>query len=383
MKKKLFYFVPLNFEMCFRKGNISYLRCYEYYFDRNYIIYFNSEKDEVKRIERTIYIGVGGSKYIYVNILKSPLVLLKLYKRILPNVCITTDWLYSFWSALFLRRKQKFFFFPICFVGQLLERSTPNDMRYKFLENLSIRLSLRFSQCICVVPSQIKYDPFWETNTLTKNKLIHLSQTVEEYPTIEFLQKVSLPCPIPIAYQDRISLKLVTTSRLYAEKLLDEAIQAIQMIVAQGIKVDFYIFGEGAERQSLEALTISLGIKDSVHFMGAAPNEELVPFLQYADIYLSTLTGTAMREAILADLPVVTYKNIMTQMYFDEYGSIGYITPTNTPEALAEGIIWYIKNKDKHSDIKENVRKLKQRWSPDRLKEALSATFDPYLKESA
>lgn len=376
---KLFYFVPLNIEQCLKKGNMTYLRCFEVYFDRSFIIYFNSEKTYVKRIGKTIYIGIGGSRFVYFNVLISPFLLLSLYQRIKPDVCVTTDWIYSFWSTLLIRFKKRYFFYPVCYIGEALKAPTTDHLPNKMIENLFIKLSLLCAPNICVVPSQLKNDPFWEESRLTRDKLYKLNQTVEEYPSLEFLQRASLSQPVPETYANRSSIKLVTIGRLHKTKLFDEAIKSAKILIDQGLNVDLFILGDGDERSSLKKLAVDSGIDHHIHLMGSIPNKDLVPFLQHGDIYFSTLTGTALREAILCGLPIVTYKHPMTQMYFEEYGSLGYITAENTPRALAKGVLWYLNNKDKHPEIMKNISILKQRWSLTNLEKSLHETFDPYL----
>jgi glycosyltransferase involved in cell wall biosynthesis len=375
--KKLFYFIPLNYHECMKKGNYTYLRCYETYFDKNYIIYFNSEKKAIYRKGRTIYIGVGGSKYGFLNVLKSPIVLLKLLKKTKPNVCITTDWLYSFWSALLIRLKKEYIFYPVCYVGDILKNPIPNNLRCKVIENAIIKLSLLFVPKIHVVKSQIMYDKFWETSKLTKKKLIHAELTVEEFPTIEFLEKAALVNGIPQVFiqQDRSYLKLITISRLYKDKMLGDYLEAVKILKSKGMKVILYIFGDGPEKEFLKQQVKNLEIEENIKFMGSVSNESLVPYLQNADLYVSTFTGTSLREAIICNLPVVTYKHPMTQMYFDSYGTIGYITDENTPMKLANSVERYLRDQDKHEEIKNNIKTLQRRWSLEELARSLEKTF--------
>lgn len=372
--KKLFYLVPLNFKECKKKGNISYLRCFEIFFDRIYIIYFNSEINEINRIGKTIYIGIGGFKYIYLNIFFSPFLLWRLHKKINPDFCITTDVVFNFWSTLLLRFKSKYIFFPVCFVGEILQQNKPYYFSCKFLERIFIKLSLWAPMKICVIPPQFLHDKFWEQSKLTRNKLLKVSRSVEEYPTYEFMERSRLKHHIPKEYSERNSVKLVTISRLHTEKIVDQAIEAAILLSKKNIIFDFYIIGDGAEKNTLIEIVHKNNLTANIHFLGTIANEALVPYLQHADIYLSTLTGTALREAILCECPVISYKNPMTQQYFD-MANIGFITSENTPEALANGVEWYINNPLEHARIKQNLEILKEHWSLESLKQSLEETF--------
>lgn len=372
--KKLFYFVPLNLQECEKKGNISYLRCYEVFFKYIYVIYFNSEINQIKKIGRTVYIGIGGFKYFYLNIIFSPFLLWGLYKKIKPECTATTDIVFSFWSSLLLKLKNKYILFPVCYVGEILYQDASYYLPSKLLERIFIKLSLFAPTKICIVPSQYVHDKFWEQSKLTRNKLLKVSRTVEEYPTYEFMEQSILNHEVPKEYSKRHSVKLITISRLHPEKIVDQAIEAATLLGKKNIIFDFYIIGDGAEKITLSELVHRNDMTKNIHFLGTIANENLVPYLQHADIYLSTFTGTSLREAILCECPVISYKNPMTQHYFD-MANIGFITAENTPDALANGVEWYINNPTEHARIKQNLEILKGHWSLESLKKSLEETF--------
>lgn len=369
----------MNMQECFRKGNYTYLRCYEIYFSSSYIIYFNSEKNEVSRFGNTVYIGIKHSKYYYINILFSPLTLLILYKKIRPKFCVTPDNVFSFWSALFFRWYETFFYFPICHVSDVIKSKTCHYLKNKYIENLFIKCSLFFSNRIVVVPSLINHDIFWHKSFLTKNKLIKVPLMVEEFPTLEFLQEASKTFQKPKMFENSNKTKFVTTSRLYWEKRVDEGIKTIKILKEKGLDVELYIFGDGEEKESLQKLTRELDIVENIKFMGFVSNQELVPYLKHCDAYFSIHTGTALREAIICECPILSYKNSMVECYFSQTGNLGFMCEENTPEELARGIVNYFNSPEMHFEIKKNVKAVAQNWNLDNLKKSLHQTFDPYL----
>ena len=372
---KLLYFIPLNFQECCRKGNVTYLRNFEVFFKNSYILYFNSEVKGVKRIGRTIYVSTKICNNVYINVIFSPFVLFCMFRRINPDIMITTDCIYSFFSTIISRFFKTYFLQPVFIIEDMYHDSKCHFLPIKFLERLFIKLSLIAAPKI-LFPLH-KKEPLLENNSYISKKLIKIKRSVEEFPTPEFILESKNNTKKPIIYENEKDgrIKAVTVSRLHTEKLLNEAIQAVAIIQKYGIDLDFYIFGDGPEKKRLEDLSLELGITEKIHFLGSVRNQDLVPYLKHADFYLSTLTGTALREAVLCGLPIVTYKNYMTEDYFKD-GSIGYITDKNTPSYLADGIKWYLENSTQHESIKNNINKLKSLWVLKNLKQSLEEAFN-------
>lgn len=373
-KKILFYYTPLNFQECLLKGNMTYLRNFEIYFSKSYIIYFNTPKTIIKKIGRTVYLGIGGHSNLYVNVLLSPYKLLKIYRRTKPNTLVTTDSVFSFYSSLLIRMYRKYFLFPVFFVNKVLLSDQCSFLKNKIIERIFIKLCYLFAPKISLFP-MIGYDAFLEKSKITKNKLIRPVRSVEEFPTYEFMKQSQHVQEEPKAYAHLSGLKLITISRLYKEKLLNELLETIFILKNNSIPVNLFIAGDGPEMDALLHLAKKLGIQDSIHLLGAVENEKLVPYLQNADMYISTLTGTSLREAIICELPVISYSNAMTQKYF-EVGNIGYISENNSSQDLANGVLWYLKNPNSHFTIKKNIKYLKKQWSLDSLQESLRKTFE-------
>jgi len=67
------------------------------------------------------------------------------------------------------------------------------------------------------------------------------------------------------------------------------------------------LIGDGPERATLEAGAAKLGVADRIEFIGAIPNESLPDWLLSSDVFVSPLTGTALREAAICGLPIIAY----------------------------------------------------------------------------
>jgi glycosyltransferase involved in cell wall biosynthesis len=98
----------------------------------------------------------------------------------------------------------------------------------------------------------------------------------------------------------------------------------------------------------LRDLAKSLGVSDSILFVGFLPNDKLPEYLASADIYVSTSLSDAgiaasTSEAMACELPV-----IITD--FGDNGKWvkndvnGFLIPLKNPELLADYIIYLLKN---------------------------------------
>jgi len=124
-------------------------------------------------------------------------------------------------------------------------------------------------------------------------------------------------------------------------------IKAIPLVLKQTPEAKFVIAGDGKQRKYLENLAISLGIPNSIRFVGWVSHDELPKYLASSDIYVSTsLSDTShisLQEAMACQLaPVVT--DIPANRAWIEDGKNGFIVPVNDIKALAGKVVHLVKN---------------------------------------
>jgi len=115
----------------------------------------------------------------------------------------------------------------------------------------------------------------------------------------------------------------------------------------------FIIAGRGSQEAKLRKLASSLGISDSVKFVGFIPNEKLPEYLASADVYVSTSLSDAglaasTAEAMACGLPVIV-TDFGDNRRWVKNGVNGFIVPLRDPKTLADKIVYLLKN--------ENIRK--------------------------
>lgn len=107
-----------------------------------------------------------------------------------------------------------------------------------------------------------------------------------------------------------VNPRFACSGRLVDHKGVDLAIKALAL-ASPSIELDIY--GDGAERQNLEVLTKSLGLKDRVRFHGWLARHEdlLAAYDQYRGYLFPSLAeanGIVMQEAMTIGLPVVALR---------------------------------------------------------------------------
>lgn len=115
-------------------------------------------------------------------------------------------------------------------------------------------------------------------------------------------------------------------------------------------------------KEYLLDLAKSLNVFDATRFVGLIPNEKLQHYLTSMDVYVSTSLSDAglaasTAEAMACGLPVII-TDFGDNRKWVEYGVSGFIVPLKDPEALAEKIIYLVKNKNVRMKFGKRGRKI-------------------------
>jgi colanic acid/amylovoran biosynthesis glycosyltransferase len=144
-------------------------------------------------------------------------------------------------------------------------------------------------------------------------------------------------------------LRILSIGRLTWVKGYEYALQAIKLLVEQGIAVEYRLVGDGPYRGPLAFLRHELGLEECVHFSGSQPPSELLGHLAWADIFLHTAVsegfGNAVLEAQAMELPVVcSDAGGLPENVSD--GQTGYVVPRRNPHALTAKLACLAHNPD-------------------------------------
>ncbi|MBW3617026.1 MAG: glycosyltransferase [Proteobacteria bacterium] len=118
---------------------------------------------------------------------------------------------------------------------------------------------------------------------------------------------ITVPHTAPITWapaENASPLRVVSVGRLVPFKAYNEgAIHITRRLVAQGLDVQWVLFGDGPEMERLRATAEELGVTGSVQFAGALGYELLFDTLVRFDIFVGM--GTALLEAASAKMPSI------------------------------------------------------------------------------
>lgn len=111
--------------------------------------------------------------------------------------------------------------------------------------------------------------------------------------------------------------RLLTVARLDKHKGHETVLRAMAGLIARGVPVSYSIVGDGDERAALQQLADTLGIRNSVHFLGMVADAALPDIYAGSDIFIMLSKelpgrldliegfGISFLEASAAGLPVI------------------------------------------------------------------------------
>lgn len=174
---------------------------------------------------------------------------------------------------------------------------------------------------------QVVYNP-----VVSKN----MFEDAKEHVTHAWFSKKEVPVVLSVG-------RLVKAKN---HKLLLEAIA----LVLEKNKVNLVVLGQGQERENLEKLALTLGIKSHVDFIGFEDNP--FKYMAQADVFVSSSMregfGNSIVEAMALGLPVIsTDCSGPAEIIKDA----GILVPTQNAKLLADAIIKLLDNSSFRKDI--------------------------------
>lgn len=147
------------------------------------------------------------------------------------------------------------------------------------------------------------------------------------------------------------SLNLLSVGRYSYPKAFDRAVYICKALVDRGLNIRWYIVGFGCEETKIRKAITDTGMQEHFILLGKKLNP--YPYIKTCDVYVqpSRYEGKAVtvREAQILCKPVVI-TNYATAPSQVQDGIDGIIVP-NDVEGAAEGIIAFLKDKQKQQDI--------------------------------
>ena len=372
--RRLMIFTPSRLDDVTGKGNVWYVRHYENYFDEIHVAYlFGKTKCTLTQGKTTLISLAGRSRWL--NLVLAPLRLYSLARSIRPTIYLTGDQILSWWTGLVLRwiMGAKVILMPVSMPEQLYrDRGVSQTGLPIFIERRFLAASYRAAHRILTAYAFGDFVNWLENEPAAKHKLIVLKTLVDALPTPNFMASLG---NLKHRRPAEPLFQVVYVGRLHPEKLVDHLIRIMEVVRRKGYgaeRIRLNIVGDGPHRSQLEVMTKDLGLVSSVVFHGSVENSDLPELLVGVDAFVSTLTGTSLREAALCRLPILAYDRDWIHGLLVHEETALLIAPGDI-EGFANAVIRLAENPQLRQTLADNVYQLALTfWSVSALKDALA-----------
>lgn len=167
---------------------------------------------------------------------------------------------------------------------------------------------------------------------------------------------------------------------------LESLIRAVPLVIKEIPGVNFVVAGKGSLEDKLKSLAVSLSVSGKIKFIGMIPNEDLSDYLRLAKVYVSTSLSDAgiassTAEAMACGLPVVVTDSGENRDWVKDNQN-GFVVPMSDPAALAERIIYLLRNEKKAKDMGEwNIAAIKDKNDYWRQMEMMERVYLKLIKK--
>lgn len=130
----------------------------------------------------------------------------------------------------------------------------------------------------------------------------------------------------------------VSVGRMAPQKAFERIPRAARLLKQKGLVFDWYVLGDGPDKEMLVQEVAACDVQDCVHLLGARMNPH--SYVRIADCLVITSNYEAQpmvaNESLILDTPVISTEFSSVREVIRD-GEIGLIVP-QTPEALAEAM---------------------------------------------
>lgn len=369
MNKKALLFSCNRMDDMLAKGNIWYYRYYEMVFAEVYVAYLSGQKSQPIKAGTSTLISLAKGRP-KMDLLAAPFRLLSFGRKNHIDVYISSDLVFSWWYAVGLKMltRHRLILIPVCMPEQIYQSTNKSLSGLPvWLERIFIRFSFILADTVVTGRNIKTYVNWLSADKTSRKKLKIVDVLVDELPTWEFFTALAKPT----GEVKKTEPILLYVGRLHREKMVADIIQALAVIHRQGIKARLWLIGTGPEQSTLQGISQKLGLDGYIEFLGAKKNEDLVTYYRQASIFVSTLTGTALREAALCRLPVVAYKmDWIEGLLMDEQNAL--LAEPGNIEALAKAVIRLLQNRPLADKLAANFHEYALKtWGTAGVKKAI------------
>lgn len=365
------------------KGNVWYVRHYEQYFDEVYVVYLLGSSSHSQTLGKTHLVSLGSGFTPLLELALAPLMLLRHARKIRPTHFLTADIVFSWWTSLLIRwlAGARVVLMPVCLPENIYAATKRSISGIPiWLERVFIRLSFGAAKKVISTSNQKSQGDWLFSLPYANGKIQLVDSIVEEYPSPVYYQRQKEMSDTP-ASKDHVAT-LLYVGRLHAEKQSGDLIEMMKYLLDDGLDVQLVIAGDGNDRENMQRRARALGLGDQITFLGMVSNEELINLYGRADIFVSTVTGTSLREAGLLGVPTVSYDISWVRAVFRDQEEV-LLARMADPQDLSSKVKQLVQNPKLRMQLAKALReKCLATWSLEKLTTGLGQAFgDPNLNQ--
>ncbi len=186
-------------------------------------------------------------------------------------------------------------------------------------------------------------------------------------------------------------IRIATTGRLVEKKGIEYVIRAIPQIIQEYHNIEYHIIGDGPLKESFQTLIQELKIEPFVIFHGWKEQQEIIKILNQCHLFVAPSITAAdgnqdapvntLKEAMAMGLPVVsTYHGGIPELVED--GVSGFLVPEKNPDAIAEKLIYFLKNPEIWPSFGAAGRhKVEEKYDINQLNDELSELYQSLIHD--
>jgi glycosyltransferase involved in cell wall biosynthesis len=373
--RTLLLFSPVSLASMLAKGNVAYVQGYEHYFNDVYVAYLFGPRCNNVTMGCTRLVSLSTGRRLF-DFLMAPIRLFRLARAVNATAFLTADLVFSWWTALLLRLilNAKIVLMPVCIPEEVYA------VTGRSLSGIPIAAERLFTHLCFAAASKVitsrhveEYIKWLSSDARTARKLQIVECIVDEFPPEQLLRELAHAPDFARPLRDPPQLLYV--GRLHPEKMTMDLIETLAHLYGWGYRVRLVIAGEGPQERPMRARAAELGVAAAIDWLGFVPAGDLAKVYRSADLFVSTITGTSLREAGLAGLPVVGYDADWVRSLL-EHECTALLVPRGDTVALAKQVARAITEPDLRGLLRNNFHTLAcDRWNSGRIAYALGETF--------
>jgi len=190
---------------------------------------------------------------------------------------------------------------------------------------------------------------------------------------------------LPVQIVEGAEKRILFVGRLHPVKGVRYLLQAMSIVHQELPEAKLILVGDGEEREYLESLTDSLGIRECVEFAGRVPHERVQDYMNLAEVFvlpsLSEGFPVTILEAMACGLPIVATR-VGGVPDIIEDGANGYLINTKNPEQIAEALLRVLQDEELQKIMSNNNRKSAEKYRWDTVAATLEGVYQNSLGSS-